>query len=187
VKAVKRAERLGLLVYPAVIGLGVAIFASCAKESSSPPVPRAVAIAPSPAPLPAPRKPRVFPLPERKPSPPENVANLPPSGTEAATLAAPESQPPVPAAPEPEPPTLDRSRLIGLDQPEAQRLLGTATEQSDAPPASIWRYRTASCELDLFFYLDLRSGKMRALHYVFKGEQGGSEDCLRSVLAARSN
>jgi hypothetical protein len=39
----------------------------------------------------------------------------------------------------------------------------------------------------LFFYLDLRSGKMRTLHYAFKGDQGSGEDCLHSVLAARSN
>ena len=135
-------------------------------------------MAPLPEPLPEPRKQRVFPLPARKPSPPpENLASLPESGAEAA----------LPAAPEPLPPALDRRQLIGLDEAAAQRLLGPATEQSDAPPAAIWRYRTANCELDLFFYLDLRSGKMRTLHYAFKGDQGGGEDCLHSVLAARSN
>jgi hypothetical protein len=91
------------------------------------------------------------------------------------------------ATPRPQPPAVDRRRLIGLDEPAARRLLGAATEESESPPASIWRYRTPTCELDLFFYLDLRSGKMRTLHYAFKGDQGGSEDCLRSVLAARTD
>ena len=105
------------------------------------------------------------------------MANLPEPGVETAVLAA----------PEPQPAALDRSHLIGLDEPAARRLLGAATEQSEAPPAKIWRYRAANCELDLFFYLDLRSGKMRTLHYAFKGDQGGGEDCLHSVLAARGN
>jgi len=48
--------------------------------------------------------------------------------------------------------------LIGLDQPAATRLFGTAAERSEEPPATIWRYKTANCELDLFFYLDLRRG-----------------------------
>jgi hypothetical protein len=182
VKAVKQVERLRSLVCPALIGFGVAAAASCTEEPASPLAPRTVATAPSPAP--APRKPRVFPLPERKPPPPENVASLPPSGAEAVP-SAPELEPL--ATPRPQPPAVDRRRLIGLDEPAARRLLGAATEESESPPASIWRYRTPTCELDLFFYLDLRSGKMRTLHYAFKGDQGGSEDCLRSVLAARTD
>ena len=81
-----------------------------------------------------------------------------------------------------------QAELIGLDQSGAMRLLGQATEKSDEPPATVWRYKTASCELDLFFYLDLRSGRMRTLHYSFKGE--GAEvarrqECWRSLIASR--
>ena len=81
-----------------------------------------------------------------------------------------------------------RPELIGLDQSGALRLLGPATEKSDEPPATVWRYKTASCELDLFFYLDLRSGRMRTLHYSFKGE--GAEfarrqECWRSLIASQ--
>lgn len=81
------------------------------------------------------------------------------------------------------------SKLIGLDQPAAKQLFGSATEQSEAPPATVWRYRSASCELDLFFYLDLRSGKMRTLHYAFKGDAADpaqQQVCLRSLTASRS-
>jgi hypothetical protein len=81
-----------------------------------------------------------------------------------------------------------QAELIGLDQSEAMRLFGPATEKSDQPPATVWRYKTASCELDLFFYLDLRSGSMRTLHYSLKGE--GAEltrrqECWRSLTASR--
>ena len=79
------------------------------------------------------------------------------------------------------------AELIGLDQQAATRLFGTAAERLDKPPATIWRWRSATCELDLYFYLDLRSGQMRSLHYVLKGDAAGLEDCLKSLaVAARS-
>jgi hypothetical protein len=81
-----------------------------------------------------------------------------------------------------------QAELIGLDQSGAMRLLGPATEKSDEPPAAVWRYKTGSCELDLFFYLDLRSGSMRTLHYSFKGEgaeMGRRQECWRSLIASR--
>jgi hypothetical protein len=77
--------------------------------------------------------------------------------------------------------------LIGLDQPAATRLFGPA-ERSEEPPATLWRYKTANCELDLFFYLDLRSGRMRTLHYAFKGEAtdpAHRQNCLRDLAARK--
>ena len=79
--------------------------------------------------------------------------------------------------------------LIGLDQAAATRLLGASAERTEEPPATVWRYKTATCELDLFFYLDLRSGRMRTLHYTFKGDAADSathQNCLRELVAARS-
>jgi hypothetical protein len=98
-----------------------------------------------------------------------------------------------PEAPAPAPsPTAIASpqvqELIGLDQPAATRLFGTAVERSEEPPATIWRYKTANCELDLFFYLDLRSGRMRALHYAFRGDATDSarrRNCLRDLAARK--
>jgi hypothetical protein len=61
-------------------------------------------------------------------------------------------------------------------------------EKLEQPPATVWRYKTASCELDLFFYLDLRSGRMRTLHYSFRGESAEGarrQECLRSLIASR--
>ena len=102
----------------------------------------------------------------------------PPSSDLAALPTSPGRQGQVPSQPE----------LIGLDESGAMRLLGPATEKSDEPPATVWRYKTASCELDLFFYLDLRSGRMRTLHYSFKGEGAAvarRQECWRSLIAAR--
>jgi hypothetical protein len=92
------------------------------------------------------------------------------------------------------PPATDSSlpqarELIGLDQPRATRLLGTAAEQFEKPPAAVWRYRNATCELDLFFY-HLRRNQMRTLHYALKGDRGDParrQNCLESLHVARTN
>jgi hypothetical protein len=175
------------------------VLAACAEPPPPRPA-RTVAVEPPPAiPIPLPRR-RAVPLPARKPTPPpanEAAGALPSDAAMAMASpepATPSSEPATPsiepAAPGPQPaaPTPRASELIGLDQPAATNLLGSATERSSAPPATIWRYRNATCELDLFFYLDLRSGKMRTLHYAFKGgaaDPAEREDCLRSFVVAR--
>ncbi len=160
------------------MSLGVGVLSSCA-EKPPPAPPQTVAIEPPPPPPPPPPRRRVFPLPAHKPAPPpENEAGGPEAGAEAMALASPEPIERTPAT----------SELIGLDQPAASHLFGAATEQSEAPAATVWRYRNATCELDLFFYLDLRSGKMRTLHYAFKGEPAdpaSRQDCLHSLIVAR--
>jgi len=174
------------VIYAALMSLGIGILTSCAEKPAAP-APQTAAVPPplAPPPRPAPRR-RVFPVPEHKPTPPADDASGSDAGDEALAMTGPES---TMRAPEgvslpPRP-----SKLIGLDQPAAKQLLGSATEQSEAPPATVWRYRNASCELDLFFYLDLRSGKMRTLHYAFKGDAADpaqQQVCLRSLTASRS-
>jgi hypothetical protein len=129
----------------------------------------------------------VFPVPEHKPTPPPDDSAG--SDTADGSLAMVSPEPPTrPSDPVAVPP--QASKLIGLDQPAAAHLFGAAAEKSEVPPATVWRYRTASCELDLFFYLDLRSGKMRTLHYAFKGDAADptqQQECLRSLVVARAN
>jgi hypothetical protein len=111
---------------------------------------------------------------------PGQEAALPPSGPDAPSPSPRSAGPLLPQTTE----------LIGLDQPGATRLFGPATERSEAPPATVWRYKSPTCELDLFFYLDLRSGRMRTLHYKFKGDGADTarrKDCLQSLLVARSD
>lgn len=189
------AERRGLLLYLVLLGVTVGILGSCATEQRPPPQTSAVRPLPPPAPENVVR-PRPVPRPARKPAPPAPVEGpasptgaslvLPPPTSLLTPGAAttPASIPPVEAGPPPP----EASELIGLDQPAATRLFGPAAERSEEPPATVWRYKTASCELDLFFYLDLSSGRMRTLHYALKG--GGADttrrrDCLRSLVASR--
>jgi hypothetical protein len=118
---------------------------------------------------------------EQKPSEQSRAPELPLSPGDAAG-------PPAPANPAGSPPS--HIELIGLDQPAATRLFGPAAERSEEPPATVWRYKSATCELDLFFYLDLRSGRMRTLHYALKGgtsDAAQRQNCLRSLIAARGD
>jgi hypothetical protein len=152
--------------------LAIAGLAACAQQQAPP---QAVAVETPEAPPPPAVRPRhAVPRPTRKPAPPEEET----APGEGAALEAPTTEPHLTAPPQ-------VGELIGLDQQGAARLFGDAAEHSERPPATVWRYRTASCELDLFFYLDLRSGQMRTLHYAFKGDTGDAgkrQECLRAIV-----
>ena len=92
--------------------------------------------------------------------------------------------------PQPPPGLPPPSSLVGLAQPDATRLFGAASERAEQPPATLWRYKTENCELDLYFYLDLKSGRMRALRYAFRGDavdQTSEQDCLRAIAEQRNH
>jgi hypothetical protein len=137
------------------------------------------ALPPAPPPPVVVPHPRPVPLPEHKPEPPTQAG-----GAALADEAVTPAPPPLSRSMRPYP-TQSRD-LIGLDQKTAARLFGPAADKAEKPPATVWKWRSGTCELDLYFYLDLRSGHMRSLHYVFKGDETGQEDCLKSLaLAAR--
>jgi hypothetical protein len=118
--------------------------ASCAiapEPIEGPPTEAATPAQPPSASLPAP------PRPARKPS--------------APILAAPVE----PAEPAPPPAPINPERLIGLGEVDAENWLGQPEQRSEAPPATIWRYASRDCEIDVYFYLDLQHRVMRALHY----------------------
>jgi outer membrane biosynthesis protein TonB len=171
------------LLYPALVSLGLGMLASCAEEP--PPPPPKVAVAPVLPPPPPPRPHRVLQHPSHKPAPPpEPESPVPESGDTAAAIVEPDAatHPPAPA------PVPRSQELIGLDQTAVKRLFGAAAEQSDQPPATVWRYRSATCGLDFYFYLDLRSGQMRTLHYTFNGDAAdpaGRQNCLKSLVVTR--
>jgi len=181
----------------------VVVLSSCA-ESQPQPAPQVSAIRPPPPHVASPANTSVVPRPAHKPTPrPSGGSPAPAPGEEASTLSAPKP-PEEPDAAETVSPSSEKAavssspdsrgqiashvELIGLDQSAATRLFGPAAEKSDEPPATVWRYRTAGCELDLFFYLDLRSGRMRTLHYALKGgaaDTARRQECLRSLIASR--
>jgi hypothetical protein len=142
----------------AIAGVGVLCIALAACDyfavpSSSggqrPTPPESEATTPQP-PKP-PRKPPVPPAPNEAEAP----AEIAPAEPATETAKAEPTQRPV----------LKPESLIGLDQPETAALLGPPSERSEAAPATIWRYTGRSCQLEIYFYLDLKSQVMRALHY----------------------
>jgi hypothetical protein len=206
-----KAGPLRLLIHYGVISLAVSVLAACTTGEPPPPRETAAVQPLPPAPKKSPSR-RTIPRPPRKPSPPGPIGGGAP-GAETEAQAINESEPAIPASgraapsPDREADWLQRlagipapsravvsppraSELVGLDQPAATRLFGAATERSEEPPATVWRYKTASCELDLIFYLDLRSGRMRTLSYTFKGDVADParrQDCLQSLFAARGS
>jgi hypothetical protein len=159
--------------------------AGCVATPPSPPPQAALPSAPA-APLPKP--------PPRKPPPPsaapaaaaeEPAAAPAPPAPEVAALPppAPVQPPSAPAAPLPR---LDR--LIGLNQPEVAQILGEPKSRAEAPPATIWRYDASDCALDVYFYLDLQSQAMRALHYEVRSHDAAersAQRCYETLLDER--
>lgn len=200
-----RLKRRYLLLFPALLGLGAVALASCAGDGNKPP-PQAIAVRPVPPAQETSPGLRTVPRPARKPAPPlpaESSAAA--TGGEALAMTEPKSSAGSPIS-ESLSPAGDATggassanpggslpaqiELIGLDQPAVTRLFGPAAERSEEPPATVWRYRSATCEIDLFFYLDLRSGSMRTLHYTLKDGASGPaprQNCLRSLIASRGN
>ena len=163
----------------AIIGVGVLCLALVAFTSgTAPPATEAQQVVPAeteattPPPPKPPRKPPVPPAQTEPASPAEIAPSAPP--TETAKVE------PI-QRPAPKPDT-----LIGLDQPATEALLGEPTERSEAAPATIWRYTGRSCQLEIYFYLDLKSQVMRALHYEVKTHEAAEparSRCFADLLA----
>jgi hypothetical protein len=177
----RRHRRLSL----ALLSLGASAVVSCATAPVRPPAQTATAQPPQQPAAGSPSQRLAVPRPARKPAPPPVPDTQDSqSGNQALAAVGPEvtGRAAVTAR-------LD-SELIGLDEAAATRLLGEATERTEQSPALIWRYKTAACELDLFFYFDLRSGRMRTLHYAFNGDAADPakrQNCLRDLVAARDS
>jgi hypothetical protein len=56
-----------------------------------------------------------------------------------------------------------RSSLIGKSQGDVRTLLGQPSTTENASPATIWRYTTQTCSLEVLFYIDLGTNTLRAL------------------------
>jgi hypothetical protein len=144
--------------------------------------------APSPDPQPAAAAdPLPAPPPRKPPSPGATLARLPSSAAEveAPPAAAPLTPPPVPTVlPAPATPSAGNlDRLIGLDQPHVAGILGEPRSRAESPPATVWRFGGLNCDLDVYFYLDLRSQAMRALHYEVRSHDAPDQSAQRCYEA----
>lgn len=126
----------------------------------------------------------------------KNAVFPPPAATEpvaAARANAPLPMPPKPANRGARNGSGDLSTpesLIGISQEDVQNRFGVASDIRDAAPAKVWEYRSGSCLVDLFFYMDLNTKQFRVLAYDIKRSDGVAEDmplarCLRELEDAR--
>ncbi len=91
----------------------------------------------------------------------------------AAIAQAPRQQAALP--PVPVPPPRERQagvvapeRLVGLGEADVRALIGEPASVREEAPALVWRYASAGCGLEVFFYMDLASQTFRALSYELK-------------------
>jgi hypothetical protein len=72
--------------------------------------------------------------------------------------------PPRPAVRTPPPvESVDPKQLDGLNAEEVRNLLGAPDRVREAPPATVWTYASSACLLEVYFYMDLGSQKLRVL------------------------
>jgi hypothetical protein len=87
------------------------------------------------------------------------------------------------------PPAEASENLVGLDEQRAIELLGPPATTEDRAPARIWHYKSSRCELDLVFYMEMRTGQMRTLHYDFKSGADNAarrQACLIAIMQEKS-
>ncbi len=114
-------------------------------------------------------------------------------GALAGCASEPPPEPPVPQ-PRPEPPArrpaapppaadLRPEQLAGLDQAQAQALLGSPTARSTRAMATVWSYRRGRCVVSLVFYPEVGTAVERVLDTEVEG--GSAADCLRRLRQER--
>lgn len=106
---------------------------------------------------------------------PQQTASVPP---------LPPRRPTRPAPAEP----MDLSRLVGLDPDDVRKLLGAPDRVREANPATVWAYASNACLLEVYFYMDLGSQKLRVLAYDINtagraNDQRASNGCANQIRA----
>jgi hypothetical protein len=81
----------------------------------------------------------------------------------------------------------DLDALVGLNQNQTRRLLGSPASTEEAPPAKVWRYAKGDCTLKVFFFMDMTSSQdFRALSYDMKSSDNvpdADSRCFAQLLA----
>jgi hypothetical protein len=118
--------------------------------------------------------------PPEAPKPPVRAAKAAPAETKAIPIVQPppEEKPAAFPVPRPvaKPNMLDPKILVGLDQVAVEDLIGKPLDIYDEPPATVWSYKGEACSLDVYFFLDIGTHKMRALSYDVKTQTKGDHD-----------
>lgn len=134
-------------------------------------------------------------LPMPQPGPPVTAGELTAAGQASTHLAAIGADtaaqaaiPPMGGTPtQPATTNADPDSLVGLDEVQTLKLLGSPVAREEAPPAKIWRYAKGDCTLKVFFFMDMTSSQdFRALSYDMKSSQNvpdADHRCFAQLLA----
>jgi hypothetical protein len=79
------------------------------------------------------------------------------------------------------------ARLVGKSGAELEQLFGPAQFVRAEKAAEMRQYRASTCVLDLFLYLDSKTGAQRVEHAAIRAREGAKPDeagCLKSLLTA---
>lgn len=81
------------------------------------------------------------------------------------------------------------SSFVGMTQDEVEARLGPAQGIRESAPARVWEYRTPTCALDFYFYMDLQSQQFLVLAYDLNTADGNADDdtvslCLQALKGA---
>jgi len=98
------------------------------------------------------------PSPVVPPSPAVAQPATPPAAPQKPSHPAPVAHPPKGPAPSPE-------ELIGLDEAQVRELLGQPSAVNDDGLAHVLTYQARSCQLDVTFFMDMKSSDMKVLNY----------------------
>jgi hypothetical protein len=101
----------------------------------------------------------------------------------SATAPIRQDQPQTAAAP-PQAPDAPQ-RLVGLDRPALQAVLGSPALQRAEGKAELWQYRAAACVLDVFFYAG-KDGQLRVTHADLRGRRDNRappQGCYADIAA----
>ena len=75
--------------------------------------------------------------------------------------------------------------LVGLSEPQAEKMLGTPEARADSGDAEIWTYRQEHCSLTLTFFLDVTHNEYKALSRAVAGTDGTekqAQHCIRQIM-----
>jgi hypothetical protein len=148
-----------MLLVPAVAAMaGCAIGQSAARQDGEPPNMPSEPVA-------------IF---ERSESAEQDVTPAPAAPAERTEQRAAVSHP------KPAPP-LAAATVVGVTEHEAMKLFGTPRVIADRPPALIWEYTGARCELALHFYMDVNTETYRVLTYDIAPKTAEESSCFTSI------
>lgn len=118
-------------------------------------------------------------------SPPVPSPASPPPAGPVVKVPPPKPEPPAKRPPVPALANVQPEQLTGLNQDEAQALLGSPTSEATQAMATVWSYRRGGCALSLVFYPEVETAVQRVLSYEFAGG-GDAAACLKRLHEART-